>query len=76
MIIETLINKDFKALNSEMSLKEACKKFDEDKRDNMAIVDEGVFVGVLSKEQLSGQENNSESITTIKDSFRDRPAGS
>ncbi len=70
MIIDRLIEKEFCSLSSLMSLKEVHESFESSKLNELPIVDDGFFKGVLLKSQLREIEKNSDSLSTLNNQFR------
>ena len=70
MIVEELIEKDYYYLNSKMSFKEAIKTFNDCGQNDLPVVDDGKFLGLVFVDQLKGQEKNNDPISLINDQYR------
>lgn len=69
MIIDALIEKEFFYLNSSTSFKKAYESFERSKLNELPVVDDKIFKGVLFKDQIKGNEKSKEAISIIKDQF-------
>jgi len=70
LIVENLIEKEFYSLKSSMSFKEAIKIFKKSGQNDLPIVDDTIFQGVIFFDQLKGREDNKEAISIINKQFR------
>ena len=70
LIVEDLIEKKYYSVNSSMSFKEVFETFEECGQNDLPIVDNAIFKGVIFREQVQGQEDNMEEIASIKEQLR------
>lgn len=70
LIIDDLIEKKYYSVNSSMSFKEVFQTFEESTQNDLPIVDETLFSGVIFKEQVLGREESNDEISTIKEQLR------
>lgn len=70
MLVEDLIEKKFYSVDSSMSFKQVFNVFNESNLNELPIVDNAVFLGLIIKEQVLGKEENTDPISTIKEQFR------
>jgi CBS domain-containing protein len=68
--VEALIEKKYYSLNSSASFKEAHELFEESTLNELPVVDDSVFKGVLFKDMISGREGNKDLIASIEDQLR------
>lgn len=70
MIVDTLIEKEFFSLSSTMTFKEAYKIFNRSNLNELPIVDDSIFKGILFKDQIKGDEKSDDLISLLEDQFR------
>ena len=70
MIVDTLIEKEFFSLSSTLTFKEAYKIFKKSKLNELPIVDDSIFKGILFVDQIKGNEKSDDPVSLLQDQFR------
>lgn len=70
LTVEAFIEKNYYSINSTASFKEVNEVFLECLQNDLPIVDDGIFQGIIYRSQVVGREDNKDEISSIHDHFK------